>query len=426
MAGKRKVEAVLLGFSDGDMAASDDTDAFTCKLGGKPVWLDTASAIPSQASTAVCQQCGSGMIQLLQAYVPLNDSAYDRVLYVWACNRRECSGKAGAARAVRGHVLNREYAMKLIHSAKASKPKQSTFGSGPFGSGKVDFGSVWKTNAGETSAPMFSGPLFGSSASKISFGKAEPEELAEELADDLADDLAVLEIDGGERTEWVDVVQVPAQYLAIDEEVLETPAADEQDMQMEQAALGDDVGGEQWSGEQYERTVRPQGTDAAFERFVETVAKNPAQTIRYQFGGSPLFYSFQDSTAQMLGPTAHDDSDDEDAAPRRYSTDRLPRCQHCSGRRVFECQLMPALLTVLPLAAHVKGQGKTEMDAKWVQRLDLGVEFGTMMVFSCENDCHGGRTGTQYLGNSGANMDRYAAPAYYEECVLVQLESMQA
>ncbi|KAJ1948826.1 hypothetical protein FBU59_001417 [Linderina macrospora] len=467
MAGRRKVEPVMLGFSDGAMAAADDTDAFTCKLGGQALWLDTTSEIPSQATTAICQQCKAAMILLVQAYVPLNDSAYDRVLYVWACNRRECSGKAGAARAVRGHLLNRDYAMKLIRSARATKPQPSALGSGLFGSGgsgKIDFGSVWKTEACESkqenSKPMFSGPLFGGNASSISFGNKEQEPKQPEPTDELAEDLEALEIaaPGLPREEWaMETALVPAQYLAIDEEVLETAAiADKYAFEIQQAeeSLNDGPstgkhsdgsgGGEEWSGERYERSVRPQGTDAAFEQFTDIASQNPEQVIRYQFGGTPLFYSFQDHTAQLLNPSSTSpsidyDDDDDDAEEavrtqlRKYSTDKLPRCPHCNGKRVFECQLMPAILTVLPLSTHVpkqdtvseEGGSKEQSGGKWMQALDLGVEFGTMMVFSCENDCHGGKTGTQYLGSGGSSMGRYAAAAYYEECVLVQLESMQ-
>ncbi|KAI8325889.1 hypothetical protein GQ54DRAFT_254128, partial [Martensiomyces pterosporus] len=84
----------MLGYSDGDMGPAEDTDPFACKLGGRPLWLDQTSAIPDP-SASVCEQCGSDMALLVQAYVPLADSPYDRVLYVWSCNRRACTGKPG-------------------------------------------------------------------------------------------------------------------------------------------------------------------------------------------------------------------------------------------------------------------------------------------------------------------------------------------
>ncbi|KAJ2508345.1 hypothetical protein GGI11_006105, partial [Coemansia sp. RSA 2049] len=40
---------------------------------------------------------------------------------------------------------------------------------------------------------------------------------------------------------------------------------------------------------------------------------------------------------------------------------------------------------------------------------DLGVEFGTIMVFVCENDCHGGKTGVDYLGENAQSMAAYAS-----------------
>lgn len=35
------------------------------------------------------------MYLIFQGYVPLPDSIYHRVIYVWGCNRRQCMHKSG-------------------------------------------------------------------------------------------------------------------------------------------------------------------------------------------------------------------------------------------------------------------------------------------------------------------------------------------
>ncbi|KAI7825795.1 programmed cell death protein 2 [Kickxella alabastrina] len=500
--------AMMLGYSDGPMEAADDSNPFACKLGGRPLWLDSTSAIPDW-SAAMCGHCGSSMIMLVQAYVPLNDSAYDRVIYVWACNQRACTGKTGAAKAVRGHLLNKEYALKLVKRQRDTSAKKkeklvlAAAATKPAPAAKLDFGSVWRTggfgSAGsETSAfgsssesSLFSGPLFGGQASQsdlLSFsfmGKAEkqpasnkqtetaetteePDELGEVL-DTQLEQLAISSEPDEQvkRVEWPETAaHVPAQYLEFDNEKLSDRKIEERyraeiEQAMElaaesacsrgkkaaaSAAAAGGGGGDEWSDEKYERSAQPKGTDAGFERFVCVTSQNPEQVMRYQFCGEPLLYTKQDAVAQQLGIQADDandsdesdgDVDDGDAVDlvprlrrRGYSAENLPRCEHCGGRRVFECQLMPALLLVLPLAAHAKpwtgGNGGARLvGGQLLHTVDLGLEFGTLLVFVCENDCHGGRTGTGYLGKSAASMDRYVPAAYYEELVLVQLENHQ-
>ncbi|KAJ1722617.1 hypothetical protein LPJ53_002996 [Coemansia erecta] len=476
----------LLGYSDGPIEPSEDCDPLASRLGGRPLWLDSTSAVP-ESSTGVCGNCGGEMVMLVQAYVPLEDSAYDRTIYVWACNRRACAAKAGAAKAVRGHLLNKDYALKLVKRKRAASAKSRPVANAKAASGmsaistsrpKLDFGSVWLSGdsgstktassgdkAGGSVGSLFSGTfgsgsLFGGSAPKNNESLTED---AEQRDDELlVERLEQLDIvpEHAERVDWPeDIASVPAQYLEFDSEELADDVCqlderyrDHIDQAMELATESarsreKKVGGtdeDEWADEKYERAERPKGTDVGFERFVRTVSQNPEQVMRYQFGGEPLLYSMQDETAQKLGVSKYDgDSDDEDDEEeeengngtgyqgwlhrRGYRTERLPRCEHCNGRRVYECQLMPALLSVLPLAAHAKpvvvSSGQRLVGSQLLQTVDLGLEFGTVLVFVCENDCHGGLTGTDYLGKTASSMDRFAPAAYYSELVLVQMEA---
>lgn len=90
----------------------------------------------------------------------------------------------------------------------------------------------------------------------------------------------------------------------------------------------------QWSNEVYEES-----SDILFDEFCETVQAYPNQVLRYSFQGSPLLYSNQ-------------------------FIPQIPNCV-CGASRVFECQLMPALVT----------------------KLGLDFSFGTILFYSCGNDC---------------------------------------
>ncbi|KAJ2500619.1 hypothetical protein GGH96_002564 [Coemansia sp. RSA 1972] len=472
-----------LGYSDGSVG-SDSTDAFTSKLGGLPQWLDDTSAIPA---AALCGQCGSAMAQLAQMYAPLDGSPYDRVLYIWACCRRACTGKPGAARAVRAHLLNAEYALKL---AKQNKPavkqkKPSVLAGGLFGSttlpavADLDFGSVWRsgsdlTDSNVQSDSLFTGLLFGKQALSNAddvpsckhtsefeplFGKPKLTKAEQGLSSSSGEDsLTVEKLSAGlgqiaispekPQSEWpTNMESVAAQYLAFETEILADDAQIHQryraeiDQALDLAAEAScrkgkgsqaaSSGEPDWSEERYERAVLPKGTDAAFSRFTYIVEKNPEQVMRYRFGGRPLLYTTQDDTARALGAgadSANDDDDDDDAmCTDEYLTNKLSPCPHCGGQRVFECQLMPALLTVLELPVHVAAATVSTKErlagSELMRAFDMGLEFGTMLVYVCAADCHGGQTGVGYLGNNATSMSKYAGATYYEELVLVQLES---
>ncbi|KAJ2665687.1 hypothetical protein IWW48_000138 [Coemansia sp. RSA 1200] len=527
----KMLEPVSLGYSEGDVVSTADLDdPFLCKLGGKPIWLDRSSSIPSH-SIIMCACCSSEMVLLVQTYVPLDGSPFDRTLYIWACNRRACSGKPGAVKAIRAHILNIQYALELVKCAKGARKLQSkdeSRGSKAGGSGKqLDFGSVWNNSSAPLSttsgAGLFTGPLFGKAGQSI---KEDLQVL--EPKNGISDDVTVLEQGIRKisifpaqsdtateiaRVEWPEPkAAVGAKYLSFELEYLKKAhTMDRYRSEMDQALLAAsainndlssgedqfqplksrkasqkeakaDEGHEEWTDEKYEQAVLPKGTDSAFSRFATVVAQNPAQVIRYQHGGIPLLYSLQDSAARTLvakgeqsqkillkpqekhlscrshqhqncesGDSYNEDEeeddyddDDDDVADngascaqlsQRYTTENLPRCPACSGRRIFECQLMPALLTELPLSSqtstiqkkpHFGAEGSNQnrfVGSQLLHSFDLGVEFGTIMVFVCENDCHGGKTGVDYLGENAQSMAAYASATYYEELVLVQQET---
>jgi pre-rRNA-processing protein TSR4 len=171
--------------------------------------------------------------------------------------------------------------------------------------------------------------------------------------------------------------QFPGHYLYIDEEVLES-AETMQDMSryqqyidMETELLMDTDEG--WQGETYEKSSLPKGVDKDFKRFTERVEYAPSQCVRYDHHGKPLLYAgLQKQHQQIINST----------------------CGACGGPRSFEFQLMPPILSILPTVDVAAAEGdvtqvksgnniKDALDS-W----NVGMEFGTILVFTCQKDCH--------------------------------------
>ena len=97
----------------------------------------------------------------------------------------------------------------------------------------------------------------------------------------------------------------------------------------------------------YEKFLIP-GTDEVSNKFIKKMSRFPGQVIRYNLDGHPLL----NQTTQVT-PSA---------------------CHACSGRRRFELQLTPGLINALSLNPG-DSRETTEID------------FGTVLVFTCEGDC---------------------------------------
>ncbi len=173
---------------------------------------------------------------------------------------------------------------------------------------------------------------------------------------------------------------------------------------------------------------------------------------RYDLGATPLPYSSHSTLYRKLFPktsrtsapsqritattTSEDpDSDDEEASDLagRYHPDGVvPSCSLCGAERVFEMQLVPGLISALKpellttsgakrskkskkkksaaatqtaeerkkeIAAMLSG-GSTEGEEGEGDGLgqvaEAGMEWGTVMVFGCRNDCVG--FGEEWVG----------------------------
>ncbi|KAK9717259.1 hypothetical protein K7432_006346 [Basidiobolus ranarum] len=403
---------ILLGFPDGELTDNLDIDAYTTKIGGRPIWLNNSN--PVSEDTALCLSCRSPMFLLLQAYVPHDWSAYHRVLYVWGCNKRRCMQKPGCFRVFRGHLVDESFYQKLKQKeakktkAKSTVNKPNNIGSMIFGGA---FGSFDKPFEADTTLPDIS---------KLEINEAQESPKQEDTSN-----RSEIDHEASERSlAWFKSIPAfPAQYLYIDEEVLEEAdskidiAKYSKFLVQEDEDVDEDAG--TWQGEAYEKSWKPKGYDKAFKRFTEVVSENPEQCVRYDFSGSPLLYTNRDSVAALLSSTSGNVMDKKSI---NYSSSKIPKCPHCNSERVFEFQLMPNILSELP-TEKLSDNSPFNLDLNQeevrklgdgvIHKFDLGMEWGTIMVFSCEKDCHGGVTD---LGELSTDL------GYYEEVALAQYE----
>ncbi|KAJ3232104.1 programmed cell death protein [Chytriomyces hyalinus] len=122
----------------------------------------------------------------------------------------------------------------------------------------------------------------------------------------------------------------------------------------------------------YEKT-QVKGMTKAFKTFQKAIEAYPEQCVRYGFGSNPLLFNDK--------PISKPDA-----------------CVHCKAPRTFEMQLMPALLTFLPteefaLKQQVKDAAENAAPRKSVADLNKGLDFGTILVYTCSRNCVGNDDG---------------------------------
>jgi pre-rRNA-processing protein TSR4 len=206
------------------------------------------------------------------------------------------------------------------------------------------------------------------------------------------------------------------------------------------------AGAEQWE------KVLPKGVDEVFERFLERLNRaedGSGQVLRYDLGAVPLPYSSHSELFKQLfkkSVEAQQDEDEVDANVNVFSqrydpSDVVPACPRCGGKRTFEMQLTPGLIAELktesisltgekdkkrknkkkqtdeerrrelavllgrasakdmpPIAAgETQEDDRTPVEREEDQlRQESGMEWGTVMVFGCEQDCVG--FGEEWVG----------------------------
>ncbi|RUS68667.1 hypothetical protein EGW08_023571 [Elysia chlorotica] len=423
---------VLIGLIDQPIHKQENVGWDTNKVGGYPIWLNTPPA--SQASCPPCRLCRGPQSLVAQLYCPLGGSAYHRCLYVFACPNR-CNLQTQGWQVFRSMQYDPTFDATCSGSNKSTgKDHNNDQHKGDvdvsswaedaddWGDGADDWGDAednWggsEADASQTAtkdslvcsddlvmtiesksdsdvhpsandmqhlADNFSAQMNIISNSDASVGspvangsnatstlEAEPDGGVEE---------SMLVVDAGRLDAMAEIlntkheekmlaiardpliygdVKFKAYYLEVVEEPVEEEQVSDHVLNLikdyekseghslssllhERSKTGK---GKSGASEGYEKSELRHG-DRKFHKFLKRLQRCPQQCVRYNRGGDPLLV---------------DELED------------IARCPACGGERVFELQLLPALLPWL----QVDG---TEHNVE--------IDFGTVLVFTCKNNC---------------------------------------
>ncbi|KAM7198747.1 Programmed cell death protein 2, C-terminal putative domain containing protein [Naviculisporaceae sp. PSN 640] len=394
---------VLLGYASGDANGEEIS-----RLGGRPDWLDPSK--PPSAALARCKICKDLMVLLLQLNAELPDRfpGHERRLYVFSCRRKSCRRREGSIRAIRGVRVSED--VPATGTTTKDKPEAAPVpapSAKSLGLGEALFG-VAKTSTSSGGNPFATGgstaaaavnpfaPKSSSSGASNPFAPApapakttpqpttkEEEEtekeneaekklpmtFAQKLALNNDQDQAVSLGPAPPPEPWPIESEQPApfpirwlsdaEYETLDPNPPALPAQATNVSAMD--IDGDNSGG--GSGKE-DKEVFESTMDSVFQKFADRVGQNPEQCIRYEFAGTPLLYSKNDTVGKLLY-TGGEGNEKVKVAKG------LPRCTNCGSGRVFEVQMTPHAITEL------------EIDEDGME----GMDWGTIILGVCERDC---------------------------------------
>ncbi|KAK4685357.1 pre-rRNA-processing protein TSR4, partial [Tremellales sp. Uapishka_1] len=398
----------LLALPDGPISVSSDLSSHTISLlGGYP----TFSTLPESISIN-CGVCHDAIPLLTQVYCPLENGENDRTLYVFGCNKAKCQRRDGSIRAFRASVKNEEY----VRDVQEKKEKREKEEAEEKARAKINPFTISDT---KSSMLFGNGPSLFGAASLNPFGApsstvAASNPLAVSMPSSTPPDLSALSISPSMKLTTLapplPAYQPPLYLTTIEEYLLPTPEVEmESDDESEEEETPEEKEG--WQNTTWE-TLIPKHVDEVFERFVRRLGGadgGSRQVLRYDFDGIPLPYASTSPLYKQLFPTATKASaapDEEFDLSTLYSPTNIPTCPKCASKRVFELQLVPSLITLLR-PENLSSDGRAGQDGQKKQvseeerkrllaKIAAGedgeeneMEWGTIMVFGCKNDCVG-------------------------------------
>ncbi|XP_063169150.1 programmed cell death protein 2-like [Candoia aspera] len=333
---------VLLGLRDaavppGDGPPSQDTAS---KLGGSPDWRPSVRvAHPS------CGICKAGLLHVVQIYCPLEGSLYHRVINVFACATKGCWGNSESWKVLRSQYL--QVPRKEIQDCTWKQEQEWTQAAMDWCDGADDWGEDYEEASSERCGIFTSFPRERHCVAqfqRLCLGKNTGVfcDLAEE--EQVKPSSCVPEF----QPYYISVVD-EEDYLSCDDvdhvQRLLKEYQQREDVDLEQLmSTGYSTDG---SGEKYEKS----GTEKRnrfFHKFMKRISFCQEQILRYSWDGQPLFITSPSADFQTM----------------------VPPCNNCKSKRIFEFQLMPAMVNML----------KTRDN-------DMSIEFGTAVVYTCEKSC---------------------------------------
>ncbi|XP_054856139.1 programmed cell death protein 2-like isoform X2 [Eublepharis macularius] len=290
-------------------------------------------------------------MHVVQLYCPLEGSPFHRVLNVFACAVKRCWGKSESWMVLRSQYL--ETQRKEVQDCK-SKQKQEVAPKD-----WCDGADDWGEDNDMVSSEDTCSPSLGLLAASHPFpGEGDCASRLQALSlHEIAGVPPLSCSDNPTGKEQIAPVWQPYYISAVEEDdylgYSDTDHAQKllkeyqqrEGVDLEQSTLESDVADS--CGEKYEKSnVEKRGQ--VFHKFMKRISPCQEQILRYSWGGQPLLITHPLSDIKTT----------------------VPPCNSCQSKRIFEFQLMPALVSRL--------KSREE---------DPSVEFGTALVYTCEKSC---------------------------------------
>ncbi|KAM6153379.1 programmed cell death protein 2-like [Erethizon dorsatum] len=311
------------------------------KLGGVP------DVLPGVAeSRPECERCRQPLALVVQVYCPLEGSPFHRQLHVFACARPRC-GDRGA----RSWKVFRSQCLEVRgKETQDAQNQENDLAAENWCEGADDWGS----DSEEVPPPhLTSGCGSDSNSAKDVDWTAQLQDL--HLQDTYPSAAHSAPPGEGMAVSTVMLQFLPYYICVVDEDDYSDVASLDRahtllmDYQRREGVDVEQLLSQSFSSdvdEKYEKTKIKSG-DQMFYKFMKRIAVCQEQILRYSWSGEPLF---------LTCPSPE--------------VSKVPACSHCGSQRTFEFQLMPALVSMLRSANS-----------------DLLVEFGTVLVYTCEKSC---------------------------------------
>ncbi|XP_041948825.1 programmed cell death protein 2-like [Alosa pseudoharengus] len=346
-------ENPLIGLRDGaiDDKRGNLSTFLTNKVGGEPDLLPAVSLEYPR-----CSLCSSSLSHVVQVYCPLDASPYHRTINVFACTNSDCHGKSDSWRVLRSQCLESDI-KSSTEGLRAEDPavQQAPMASTDWCDDADDWGE--EEDGGETWTASKTQTLQNATV------------FSTEAAPDVSSQLQSLSISSTEDPQLKGPMFQPFYVSVVEESDFAWDSGMEhakellREYEQREGATAMDLGGEGGGGEErYEKTEARHG-DAVFTGFMKRISLCPEQVLRYCRNSSPLFISKPPLDVKQI----------------------VPPCCHCGSSRTFEFQLMPALVSLLCMCDP---------------HLDLAVEFGTVLVYTCQSSC--------WISGSNSPMEEFA------------------
>eukprot|EP00981_Chlorochromonas_danica_P010624 scaffold3290_cov165-Ochromonas_danica.AAC.67 len=412
-------------------------------LGGQPIW-HSIEGTPSSLEDLICQVCGDSqkIVQVAQVYAPTEE--IDRSLYIFCCNKRSCSLKQEGWKVIRNQtatataaVGSQEYSKyeNITTTTTTTTPPTTTTtttttnnNNNPSSSSSSSSSSVWSflseestsnaqqseedelmlllnarnNNLAAAATARHQQVETKKNNSTPSKNKAVKDRKTSVLTRKMASVIPQVMIEEVPE-EWNELAHpsVSNEHIARLVRSYLEEEDDEENMQALQAAgikKSDDLvlssnngnGDHETSlreDEEVEEGIKRIEEDGEEEEddddedreiagneveryFQERVSAEPKQVLRYAYEGRPLWISSPSPLNCELPQS-------------------IPPCEGCGSARVFECQLMPALLSYLtpPSSSSSESKSETPSSQGLHAMLGDGLDFGVVTVWVCPQSC---------------------------------------